>query len=209
MINDPLDDRIAGFYRGQFLSQVRLQQLQSLGEEHLAAERKQPWSNHLLLGRYVVAGGFAAAALILAIGLTVYWKDGARHSGSSSLLRAVASEIAMNHRKQLALEFSAADYRDLARRMEKLDFRLVAPADPEAAQLHLLGSRYCSIQGRLAAQLRLRDDTDRVHTLYETDASQKLRSAAVGEIKVANVRVRTWTDGDVFYGLAVADSGSK
>jgi len=48
MINDPLDDRIAGFYRGQFLSQVRLQQLQSLGEEHLAAERKQPWSNHLL-----------------------------------------------------------------------------------------------------------------------------------------------------------------
>jgi hypothetical protein len=205
-MNDRLDDRITEFYQAQSLSPERLNALRLLAERHAADRKKQARFRRLPSFRQTVALGFATAVLFLTIGLAVQWKD--RRFSARGLPQAVASEIAMNHRKQLALEFSASDYGDLRHQMDKLDFQLVAPADAEAAHLHLLGARYCSVQGRLAAQIRLRDDAGHVHTLYETESSEKLRAAVSSHLSADGVRVRTWTDKGIFYGLAVTESDS-
>lgn len=205
-MRDTLDDRLKDFYQGQGLSPERLSRLCSMAEEYPSLDTQRQPPIQRSFRRQRLAYALVAAAILLAVGILVQWL---RPSSSESLAQAVAGEIAMNHKKQLALEFQASDYGDLRRQMEKLDFPLTAPADPEAARLRLLGARYCSIQGRLAAQVRLRDDAGHIHTLYETEASQKLRAAVSSQLRADGIRVRTWTEKGVFYGLANSEADSK
>ena len=110
--------------------------------------------------------------------------------------RAVAREIALNHAKAYPPDFVSGSYDELAGRMAKLDFRLSRP-DRDVGTL--LGARYCSLQGRVAAQLRLRDDDGRPCTLYEVRA---LDGVEPGEYSVSGLSIRLWREGDLLYGLA-------
>jgi hypothetical protein len=114
----------------------------------------------------------------------------------------------MNHKKQLEIEFSAADYAGLQPQMSKLDFALAPPSSAVAAPLHVVGARYCSIQGQLAAQIRVRDPAGLVYTLYETKLTDKL-SPVAGEVKADGVRIRLWKENGLFYGLAVNEPRSE
>jgi hypothetical protein len=160
----------------------------------------------------LVYGGAAAAALALLVGAFFL---GRLPSGLLSgdlttdpLARSIGREIAMNHKKQLPLEFSAGDYAGLQLQMNKLDFALAPPSSPATSEMHVIGARYCSIQGQLAAQIRLRDTTGRVYTLYETRLTDKLREVG-GEVKAEGVRVRLWKENGVFCGLAVNEPQSE
>jgi hypothetical protein len=114
----------------------------------------------------------------------------------------------MNHKKQLDMEFLAEDYSTLQAQMSRLDFALAPPSNLAASSLHVVGARYCSIQGQLAAQIRARDPAGFVYTLYETKLTDKLRAVAV-EVKTDGVRIRLWRENGLFYGLAVNESQSN
>ncbi|MBT6145190.1 MAG: hypothetical protein HOH74_07160 [Gemmatimonadetes bacterium] len=118
----------------------------------------------------------------------------------SSLRHAVLVEIAMNHDKDLQAEITTTSYADVVTALDRVDFA-IAPASqiPDAA---LTGARYCSIQGQLAALLKLRIDARR-HTLYVTRATDWLTSLAPYEATHDGVDIHLWTEADRFYALAV------
>ncbi len=114
----------------------------------------------------------------------------------------VLAEIAMNHKKQLAVEVTADNFVDIGRALEQLEFQVPRP-ERLLAGFELFGGRYCSIQGNLAAQLKLRDpENGAVHTLYVTGLTSGLAGVADGTAIHDGVEITLWHEKDVFFGLA-------
>lgn len=114
----------------------------------------------------------------------------------------VLAEIAMNHKMGLSVEVAASDFATAGHALDRLDFPLRAPA-ALAPGLELLGGRYCSIQGQLAAQLKLRDAASgAVRTLYAAKLGPELagvlRTTAVHE----GVKITLWDEGGVLFAYA-------
>ena len=121
---------------------------------------------------------------------------------SHAELRRVLAEIAMNHRKQLDVEVAAEDFSAIAGALDRLNFTVRPP--PALGEAFVpVGGRYCSIQGALAAQLKLRHrETGATHTLYAAALTPALANLAEKETVFDGVSIRLWNDGEVFFGLA-------
>lgn len=186
MIQDPLDRAVRAHYADLAPSPATIERLR---RATAATDRggRRAWR--------VLA---AAAALLVITGMSIAWWTLADRS---RLAGRVALEIALNHEKTLDLDFVVHDYDVLGRAMDKLDFALAEPQETPAA-LALVGGRYCSIQGQLAAQLRLeRKDGGRA-TLYQTKLAPSLAALGARTIERDAVSVRLWSEGDVFFALA-------
>lgn len=120
----------------------------------------------------------------------------------------VLAEIAMNHKKQLAVEVTTDNFVDIGRALERLEFPVPRPARLLEG-FDLLGGRYCSIHGNLAAQLKLRDpNSGSVHTLYVTGLTSGLADVADGTAVHDGVEITLWHEEGVFFGLASDAPGS-
>ena len=116
----------------------------------------------------------------------------------------VASEIAKNHNKQLAMEIKSGDYREVQTELDRIPFSLKLPEKTVHSKFTLIGGRYCSIQTELAAQLRLsNNDTGAPCTLYVTKLTDSLGQLKPTTRTVKGVKVKLWSDGQRFFGLAV------
>lgn len=114
----------------------------------------------------------------------------------------VAQEISLNHNKQLMLEFPADSYLALRKQMSKLDFILRPSTRITSSQYQLLGGRYCSIQGHLAAQLKLEDDRGDIHTLYQTLRTGELTKLTDGSLQMNGLNISLWYEAGLLYGMA-------
>lgn len=214
MITKHLEDHLADFYHRQELRPEKLAELRLLAEGWRATREKAgvDATAHWRGRRMLSVGGVAAVLFLLALGAfylgRVLRRAPSDELTASALARSIGREIAMNHRKQLELEFLARDYVTLQIQMSKLDFALAPPSKGVTVPLNIAGARYCSIQGQLAAQIRARDPAGLVYTLYETKLTDKLRGAA-GEVKSEGVEIRLWSEHGLFYGLAVNEPQSE
>lgn len=146
-----------------------------------------------------------AAMLTLALGLSLLWPAFDDHpTARHQLASAVAEEIAMNHNKGLALEFPTESFTELDRQMDKLDFTLVDPNPLKSQGYRLLGGRYCSIQGHLAAQLSMESPTGVPVTLYQTPLVDELTDLSATDLRARGLRIELWHEEGVFLGLARA-----
>ena len=118
------------------------------------------------------------------------------------LAKSAAAEIAMNHNKNLAVEFEARAFRELDAPMAKLDFALVPPACMDREGLRLGGARYCHIGGRIAAQIRLMDAQGERLTLYEFRPGADHEGLRETSFDIAGVRVTVWLESGLVMGLA-------
>lgn len=113
----------------------------------------------------------------------------------------VLAEIAMNHRKDLGVEVEATQYRQLQEWLDRIDFD-IAPPPVHLAGLALVGGRYCSIQGQLAAQLKVVDPVSKeVLTLYVTAIDDALDQLAPLDERYEDLHMRCWRDGERFFAL--------
>lgn len=115
-----------------------------------------------------------------------------------------AQEVALNHKKQLAAEFHGVDYESLHLQMGKLDFVLTTPARLRESKLRLVGARYCSIQGHLAAQIKLKDDQGHEYTLYQTHLPSPTATFSASDYMVDGVRIQEWQEAGLFFALATS-----
>jgi len=168
------------------------------------AVRVEPARARRSLG-WVAAAALLAAVDVLGPGL-IETRDAAR---TADLGPRVAREIAHNHHKRLDVEHEARTYEELGTRMDKLDFTPVEPERLARAGFRLTGARYCSIQGRLAAQIRVRDAAGRTHTLYETRLAGALADLTAQEHVADGVRVRLWREAGLLMGLASPPEGER
>ena len=141
-----------------------------------------------------------AASVVLA--LVGIWLLRAPAAGHVLQADAIAAEIALNHSKNLAIEFPAKGYAELREQMDKLDFTLRPPGLPGLRGLRIVGGRYCSIQGHLAAQIKLEDDAGRRVTLYQTRFADGFAGLPEGDRELEGLRIRIWRDGDLLLGIA-------
>ncbi|MDH3591232.1 MAG: hypothetical protein OER88_05100 [Planctomycetota bacterium] len=138
-------------------------------------------------------GHLVAAALVLGAIAWLLWPDADRSAP-------VFEEIALNHRKSFLLECTTDRFESLRAGMPKLDF---APARPGGwTDAGLLGARYCSLQGSVAAQIRVRRDDGAILTLYQTRDGARFRDLKEGDRVVDGVRVRIWREAGLVMGLA-------
>lgn len=197
-----LRDHLKEYYAGQTLPPATLERLRSLAEVSGRRRRsggrliERQWSRRPVA---VAVAGLVVGGFAVVIGPLVSHRIG----DGEALARGICREVALNHSKQLAIEFPATDYDGLRRAMGKLDFVLVRPSEPVVAKLRVVGARYCSIQGRIAAQIHLEDERGRPHTLYETPLSGELEAVPERSMEVAGARIRLWREAGLLLGLAL------
>ncbi len=138
----------------------------------------------------------AASIFIAVLLIPLLWQN------DEDLLADVAQEVALNHNKQMANEYVENSYGALARVMTKLDFELSFPARLQQTAYQVVGARYCSIQGKIAAQIKLVDEAGESITLYQTQLNDDL-ALLDGQHYIADkVAVQNWQEGGVFFSLA-------
>lgn len=176
-----LDDQLREHYARKQLDAVKLRAL----EAQLACAPRR-WA----------AWGWAAAAAAACV--LVFWGLSAREG----LAGALADEIARNHDEDLTIE--CRRYSRLLERMPRLDFDLREPRNlPQGLQL--VGARYCSLQGRIAAQIKLVDEQGRRHTLYEVRDGERFRGLEECSVPREGLRIRFWREDGLVLGLASPD----
>ena len=116
---------------------------------------------------------------------------------------AVLAEIAYNHQKTVVLDVASPSYDVVQAGLPRLDFSVLSSKAAFLRNYALVGGRYCSLQGELAAQLRM---TDRVNgdtlTVYVCKLAPALSGLAPLEQAHGGVEIRLWEDGGRIFALA-------
>jgi hypothetical protein len=141
-----------------------------------------------------------AASVVLAVGL-VRLSAARADRDPTRVARDVAAEIVSHEAARNPVQFSGANLASIQREMPRLDFRLAAPRRLAKEDLALVGARYCSLRGGLAAQIRLRDASGRLHNVYLCPVRARLEHIAEGEVVVDGSRVMLWREGGMLYGM--------
>ncbi len=197
MSGDAIDNAVKRHYQRQTLSPEAMARMvamaDSVSQNKQQEQKVRFWRRRWWLQRNV---SVVASVVIALLAVSWVWQ------GNDRLLADVAQEVALNHNKHMASEYSADDYQRLAAMMDKLDFDLVFPARLRQAGYQMVGARYCSIQGGIAAQIKLRAEDGEWVTLYQTRLNSKLTALDGQRFVADNVNVQTWQEGGVFFGLA-------
>jgi hypothetical protein len=202
----PLRDALKSHYRGTHLSPSQLDALTVMLESRqppaaapMSVSRNRPSAGRLLgYGRH---HPFATAS---ALGLLVAVFFYALLAGWGDVRQRVESEIAYNHLKEMSLEVHSDSIEEVAGYLSKLDFRLISSEALPSADWILLGGRYCSINSRLAAQLKVRNRANNgVYTLYQALTPDALELGNVPTTAfVDGVKVSLWQEQGLLLGLA-------
>ncbi|MCB1877479.1 MAG: hypothetical protein KDH88_16015 [Chromatiales bacterium] len=158
----PLSEAVRRRQQRETLDDERMERLLTLqGESGLDTTAKHP-----VRSRHWLMGSVALASVLLGF-LLGWWNSSLLLPQADNLaLARMADEVVANHLKRESVQVSGEKLETLSAWFTDLDFRLIDT--PALADAHWLGGLYCSIQGKVAAQLRLRDADGKVRTLYQT-----------------------------------------
>ena len=147
--------------------------------------------------RYV----FYAATCVLLTGLILSLSL----FNQTSLSERVIDEIAYNHRQEMPVEVAANTMPAIGQYLDRLSFSLISPRALTDNGWQILGGRYCSINGKLAAQLKVKNIAeDKVYTLYQASAEGDLVQTGISMKSgmVDGVDVSIWQEQGLLLGLA-------
>ncbi len=138
-----------------------------------------------------------ACALVLLTSLWMY-----DSSTDSERMQQTVREVAMNHSTRLKPEYYGETLAQLDNSMQQLPFTLELPESIDKAY-QLVGSRYCSLGGLLAAHVRLKSHgSGKPMSLFVTSNSVELEDIRSQQTKLEGVDVEFWREGGLFYALA-------
>jgi len=139
------------------------------------------------------------AAVFALLALCVYFLLIVPIQKQDKIIHAFSEEVAFNHEKQLASDILTNNVTELNKRMNKLDFELGLPQDIQT-NYELLGGRYCSVDSRIAAQLKMKDKAGTVGTLY---ILKKVEPFDIQEVVMfGKTKVDIWDDGQLLFVFA-------
>ncbi|MEE9319575.1 MAG: hypothetical protein V3U76_03935 [Granulosicoccus sp.] len=147
--------------------------------------------------RWTIIRLATAAVLILSLGVFMRLY-GSHVERTERTLR----EVAMNHATRLQLEFHGESLASLDDNMQLLPFSLVLP-DRLYEGYDIIGSRYCSLSGNLAAHLKFREsESGRSVSLFVTFLADDLKRIQSERADLDGIGVELWQEGGLFYALA-------
>lgn len=180
------DETIKKYYSGKLLPAEKVE----------AILLKSAGLRKSLFGRYYQLAGMAAVLLIVFAGL--YWQ-----LNQTTITQGVLTEIAMNHHKRLNVEVASDQYQVVQEKLDRLDFSIFPDRKDLIDNYTLIGGRYCSIHGGLAAQLKVRDKVSgELLTLYVTKLTDELEGITPLNTELDGVQIRLWKENGRFFALA-------
>ncbi len=109
----------------------------------------------------------------------------------------VASEVAYNHLKNSSVQIETTSFIKVGAFLDKLDFSV--SDSNKLSEYRLVGARYCSVQGKIAAQLKLMNSDGQRFTLYQYKPKHLLTDQTV---EVDQTFLQIWSEGDIQFVLA-------
>jgi len=179
-----IEKHVNDFYQSQSLGPARL--------EHLLKETRR-----VKRKRFIPKAAVAAMLMIFAVG-SVFYFNGPWKFKNHVLLQ----EASVNHRSKLQLEFDSHELTDLTNAMGELDFALVLPEKIKNT-VDLIGARYCTLNGKLAAHVKLKDsDTADDISLFMTATNTEFEKLGASTESIDGVKLSSWSSDGLFYVLA-------
>ena len=121
----------------------------------------------------------------------------------------VLCEAALNHSSKLQMDAEGQSLVELQNQLQELTFDIKLPASEQFQQLAVIGGRYCTISGNLAAHIKLSNpETSEQYSLFLTPAAENLKMLESPEVEVFGVDVRLWQENNVVYAFA-AETGES
>jgi hypothetical protein len=187
----PLKEKLKEHYSSINLSEEQLRSLQMIGQLSL-------WDRIIKH-----SSSLRGMAVILVIGLvatTYLWKS----SVPPMNLTTLPEEIAYHHNKHMKSEIQTHSMDELKSFLTKLDFSLIDSERLPSSEWELLGGRYCSLQGRLAAQIKVRNKkNNKEYTLYQLAIPKELTDLnGVHEDYRLGAKVKIWKERGLLLGIA-------
>lgn len=204
-----LKDTCKTHYQQQSLSKKQLDTLMDLQKRHKGGKESQdendknPVVNGAVFPSVKTRSFFAMAASLFVV-IFASWMYGIDGVSKTDIREQVAREIAYNHSKRMALEIASNDLGDVRSHLSELDFTLVDSSRARQSQWQLMGGRYCSIQGKLAAQLRIRKNSgDSYYTYYQAIIPDDFKLDGTSySTWIEGTYIELWIEGGVLLGLA-------
>ena len=187
--SDKPEDELIDYFQSQKISNDKLSEL---------IEHSHSSINHRFVGLAVAASIFILSTFALV------------HQNILLSLRSniVLREAALNHSTKLRMDSEAVSLADLQNELAELPFDIKLPESEFYQKLSLVGGRYCTISGNLAAHLKLSNpETDEQFSLFLTPYAGNLKNVGKPEDVISGVDVKLWREHDVIYAFAkVADN---
>ena len=207
MAKKKLEEHIKDYYNQVNLKDNKVNELKSLIHSNQTGQKSSFIDSFKSIINFEITSrkfsyAFAGLIIIIAINLVfnmLLFNDGEK---PLDLSHYVSKEIAMNHIKNLGAEYNFDSFKDISKEMKDLDFSSTEPLFYNEKEFELIGSRYCSIQGNIAAQIKLADINGKVHTLYQTALTEDLKQLQNNSLIVDGVKIRLWEENGLFMGLA-------
>ena len=117
----------------------------------------------------------------------------------------VLREAALNHTSKMRMDAEAASIEELQAELLELPFKMKIPESAIFKELALVGGRYCTISGNLAAHLKLSNkETEQQYSLFLTPTAENLDSMQITRTEISGISVKLWQEDDVVYALATS-----
>jgi hypothetical protein len=141
-----------------------------------------------------------ATAAVVLIGTVLFWTVMLQRP---TVTDRIIAEIATIHQHVVGVEVASDRYDILQAKLPQLTFSIIPTQPYLLEQFELLGGRYSSIQGNMAAQLTVRERRSGILcTLYVTSLTSDLQSIVPGSTNHDGIMVKIWEDQGRLFGLA-------
>jgi hypothetical protein len=202
------EQRVRDYYEKLSLPQERLERLVNI-ESH---EVNESSSNGFLTQLSALRARFQrsntkhwnttigiASICFVVLTLSYFFSNG--HYSNEHTQRTLR-EVAMNHTTRLEPEFRGESLAMLDNSMQQLPFTLSLPSNIDT-EYKLIGSRYCSLSGELAAHVRLKHtESGKPLSLFVTSNGAALEDVQTQQTTLEGIDVELWREGGLFFALA-------
>lgn len=188
-MKSPLKEKIQNYYRKFRLSPEQLDHLIQLQKKR---GRRDPVS---LLFKISFA---ALAASVFLLSLYLFKSD-------ELFTEKIAKEVAYNHNKNMPMEIQTSSLDQIENYLSKLDFKLIRSERFTKPKWEIVGGRYCSIQGRLAALIKIVNKAEgTLYTLYQVPYFKGLDTVSTLPLEtyIDGIRVKIWREKGLLFALA-------
>lgn len=185
-MNKTLKKSIQEYYQSHRLSGEQLDQL------------REASGKGFVLRRYPVAVPALCGFLLALVGSFLFFSK-----EKAPLMDRITVEVVYNHNKNMPSEVLTSSYQELNEALDRLGFQ-VRESQRLKERYALVGGRYCSIQGKIAAQLKLRPRVGKdaqVYTLYQFKKGDM--AGILHQAHHQSTRVEIWSEGEMGFALAV------
>lgn len=200
MPDKPLRTAFKDLLEQNTLSEDELERLQAIqtsgGQQNVATKRGAIFKYSL----------FAASLAVLIISFVFVNQS----QTTQQIHQRIAAEVLTNHFRIKTLDIETSSINELKRYFTRLDFAPYLSSPLESKEYQLLGGRYCTLQGLIASQLRLRSASGDTLTYYQTHYKKEqfgsLPDISKGEqpktIIQSGIEISIWIENSVVSVLA-------